>query len=66
MDDFAAAPTQRAYEDGGRIRDESFRSRKKAAKKVTPSPTPPPGKDPEIASEPEPEVETNHELDLLA
>lgn len=66
MDDLAAAPTQRTYEDAGRVRDQSFRSRKKAAKKVTSTPSPPPGKDPEIAPEPESEPETNHELDLLA
>ena len=66
MDDLAAAPTQRTYDDAGRVRDESFQARKKAPKKSPPALTPSPGAPAKITPEPEAEPDANHELDLLA
>lgn len=64
MDDLAPAPTQRTFDDAGRVRDESFRARKKAVKKVPPAPSPEP--DPEVVPDPESETDPDHQLDLLA
>jgi hypothetical protein len=66
MDDLAAAPTQRTYDDAGRVRDENFRARKKSVKKAQPAPPPSPEVDLETAPEPGPEPDADHELDLLA
>jgi hypothetical protein len=66
MDDLAPSPTQRTFEDVGRVRDENFRARKKAVKKALPAPSPKQDLDPEVAEETEPEADTNHQLDLLA
>jgi hypothetical protein len=66
MDDLAPAPTQRTFNDVGRVRDENFRARKKAVKKVQPATFPKQDSEPEIAPEPEPEPDLDHQLDLLA
>jgi hypothetical protein len=66
MDDLAPAPTQRTYDDIGRVRDENFRARKKAGKKTPPAPAPQHEADPETLPDPAPGPDTNHELDLLA
>lgn len=66
MDDMAPGPTQRTYDDVGRVRDENFGTRKRGAKKALPAPPASKESDPEIAAQPEPEPEANHELDLLA
>jgi hypothetical protein len=66
MDDLASAPTQRTYDDAGRVREESFRARKKVVKKALPDVTPRPDPDAGIAVEPDSAPETDHELDLLA
>jgi hypothetical protein len=66
MDDLAAAPTQRTYDDAGRVRDENLRARKKAVKKAQPAPSPSPELGVEPAPEPGHEPDANHELDLLA
>jgi len=63
MDDMAPGPTQRIYDDAGRVRDENFRARKRGPKKSPPAQK---ETDPQIRREPDPEPETNHELDLLA
>ena len=66
MDDLAPAPTQRIYDDVGRVRDENFRARKKAAKQARTAPPPNPDVGLETAPEAAPDPDTNHELDLLA
>jgi hypothetical protein len=65
MDDLAATPTQRTFDDAGRVRDEIFPARKKAPKKSKPPP-PSPEAGLKATPEPEPEADANHELDLLA
>ena len=62
MDDLAPAPTQRTFNDVGRVRDENFRARKKAVKKVQRAPAKKPDPEPELAPEPGPD----HQLDVLA
>jgi hypothetical protein len=66
MDDLAPAPTQRTYDDVGRVRDENFRARKRPVKKVQSAPPQNPEVGSETAPEPGPELDTDHELDLLA
>jgi hypothetical protein len=66
MDDLAPAPTQRTYDDAGRVREESFRARKKAVKKALPAISPRPDPKAEAADETDPAPEMDHELDLLA
>ena len=66
MDDLAPAPTQRIYNDEGRVRDENFRARKKSAKKARPAPPPNQKVGLETAPEAAPDQDTDHELDLLA
>ena len=62
MDDLAPAPTQRTSDEVGRTREMNFAARKKAMKKVQPTPAKQPDPEPELAPEPESE----HQLDLLA
>jgi hypothetical protein len=64
MDDLAPAPALRTSDDGGRTPGENFAARKKAVKKVPPTPAKKPDPEPELAPEPEPEAD--HQLDLLA
>jgi hypothetical protein len=66
MDDLAAVPTPRSYDDAGRVRDENLRARKKSVKRAHPAPSPSPELGVEPAPEPGPEADANHELDLLA
>jgi hypothetical protein len=66
MDDLAPAPTHGISDDVGRVRDENFRSRKKAVKKTPPAPAPQQETGPETLPDAAPEPDTNHELDLLA
>lgn len=66
MDELAPAPTQRTYDDVGRVRDENFRARRKAAKKFPAPPLPEQETGPGVTTESEPEPENTHELDLLA
>jgi hypothetical protein len=66
MDDLAPAPTHGISDDVGRVRDESFRARKKAVKKTPPAPAPQQETGTENSPDTAPEPDTNHELDLLA
>jgi hypothetical protein len=58
MDDLAPAPAQRTSDDGGRRPEENIAARKRAVKKVQSIPAKEQG--------PEPEPETDHQLDILA
>jgi hypothetical protein len=58
MDDLAPAPAQRTGDDGGRRPEEIFPARKKTLKKAPPVPT--------EDESPEPQPESDHELDVLA
>ena len=62
MDDLAPAPAQRTSDNGGRTPEQNFAARKKAVKKVPPTPAPKQDPEPELAPEPE----SDHQLDVLA
>ena len=64
MDDLAPTPTQRTSAEVVRTREMKFAARKKAVKKVQPTPAKKP--DPESELVPEPESQPEHQLDLLA
>jgi len=66
MDDLAPAPTQRTFDDVGRVRDESLRARKKAVKKAPLATSCKQEAEAENVPIPEPEPEADHQLDLLA
>jgi hypothetical protein len=68
MDDLAPAPAQRTSDDGGRRLEQNFMARKKAVKKVQPTPAQKQDAEPDLAPEAEPEAdpESDHQLDLLA
>jgi hypothetical protein len=63
MDDLAPAPAQRTSDNGGRTPEQNFAARKKKAVKKVP-PTPASKQDAE--PEPAPEPESDHLLDVLA
>ena len=70
MDDLAPAPAQRTSDDGGQRPEQNFPARKKAVKKVQPTPARTQDAEPDLAPEPEPEPEgepeADHQIDLLA
>jgi len=65
MDDLAPAPTQRTSDEVGRTREVRFAARKKAMKKVQPTPAKKQDPESELAPD-EPESQPEHQLDLLA
>ena len=62
MDDLAPAPAQRPSDNGGRTLEGNLAARRKAVKKVEPTPAPKPDPEPDLAPEPDPD----HQLDVLA
>jgi len=62
MDDLAPAATERTTDDAGRTFAGNFPGRRKAAKKMPPTPSPQPVSDSDLREEPE----AVHEIDVLA